>query len=292
MYIINDYQLVLVASQIYLTSGNKGAKISNKKLADILAHMQKQKKLEINEEQLSALANQYEVNLEQLKHVLINQLKVLKPMLSRKFPVIAINADDDLIINLLEKTFDKQFNLNIVAQTCTTYPKNSLVIFYRKNYSNPDFKKLYQHLAEDVYVVTAGVMHNLLVIDNLYYAGSGLPTHVSNLHQLMTYLHSEVPATKNNWLLYYRNIVKNNVDEFPDPNINPCQQGYIAYCLYQFVSQFTNLWETPTPLDQINWFWHADLTTFNVHREVAIHSPFSEYDMKLNLNNTVHQELA
>ena len=162
---------------------------------------------------------------------------------------------------------------------------NSLVIFYRNNYSSHDFKRFYHHLPDDVYVITAGIIHNILLIDNLYFNQSGLPTHVSNLHQLMSFLNSELPSTKDNWLLFYRSMVKNNIDTFPDPKINSCQQGFVAYSLYQFISQYTHFWKNPTPLDQINWFWHVDLSSFNVHKEVAIHSPFSEYDMKLNLAN-------
>lgn len=292
MYIINDYQLVALGSEYLINNGNRGAKISNKKLADILIHLQNQPQLEINEEQLEALAAKYEVNLEQLKSTLITQLKILKPLLSRKFPMLTINVDNDLIADLLTQSFRREYNLNIVSDANHVYPRQSLVIFFRTNYTNPDFKKLYQSLTEDVYVITAGVIHKLLIIDNFYFVGSGLPTHISNLHQLMTYLNTDVPATKNNWLLYYRNIVKNNIDVFPDPTIHACQLGYIAFCLHQFASQFTNLWETPTPLDQLNWFWHADLTSFSVHREVATHSPFSEYDMKLDLAHLSYQETA
>jgi McbB family protein len=284
--------LVLAASQIYLSTDGKGAKISNPKLADILAQLQKQDFLEITEEQLLALALRFEVDIEPLKKVLINQLDVLKPMLARKIPTIFINADDELVVQLLSDSLGNEYKVTVVPESSLDFPADSLVIFYRKNYSNADFKRLYSKLSEDVYVITAGVLHKMLIIDNLYFLGSGLPTHVSNLHQLMAYLHSDIPATKNNWLLYYRNLVKNKVDEFPEPHINACQQGYIAYCLYQFTAQFTNLWKKPTTLDQINWFWHADLTTFNVHREVAIHSPFSAYDMKLNLANLKQPELV
>lgn len=292
MYIINDYQLVSVASDLYISSESKGAKISNSKLGEILKALQEQPKLEISEEALENLANRYEVNFEQLKAVLMQQLEILKPMLSRKFPQIVISSDDHLITELLLESFEKQYNVQIAKPDCLEFPKHALVIFYRNNYSHADFKKLYHHLGEDIHLVTAGIIHHLLVIDNIYFEGSGLPTHVSNLHQLMAYLHSEVPATKNNWLLYYRNLVKNNADTFPEPAVNACQRGYIAYCLHQFASQFTNLWKKPTAMDQLNWFWHADLTTFNVHREVSIHSPFSEFDMKLNLAPLLAKEEA
>lgn len=283
MYVINDYQLTTVDSKLYLSNDGKGAKISPGKLADILTALQNQPKLEISREELIALAEKYAVDIEKLELLLINQLNVLKPMLSRKFPLIYLNSDDAFIITLLQNTLDKEYNVSVVATDFVDFQSHSLVIYYRKNYSNPDFENVYQHLANDVYLVTAGVIHNLLMIDNLYYKGSGLPTHFSNLHQLMSYIHSDIPTTKNNWLLYYRDMIKNTENHFPDAKINACQQGYIAYCLYQFVSQFTNLWKAPTPLDQVNWFWHVDLTNFNVHTEVAIHSPFSEHDMKLNV---------
>ncbi len=114
-------------------------------------------------------------------------------------------------------------------------------------------------------------MHKLLVIDNIYFKNSGLPTHFSNLHQLIAYFKSDIPATKNNWFLFYRELLKNDYETLPDTEINDCQRGFIAHSLHQFISQFTNLWRPATTLDKINWFWQVDLSSFTVHQEVAIH---------------------
>ncbi len=248
------------------------------------------KKSECTEEQLSALATEFQVDTTTLKKILIEKLNLLKPMLSQKIPLIYINSDDALVANLLEETLSKEYTVKLVAEKTREFQNDSLVIFYRNNYSHQDFKTLYQNLGENTYLVTAGILHKLLIIDNLFAVNSGLPTHFSNLHQLMAYLNSDIPATKNNWLLFYRELIKNSLEQFPEPEINSCQRGYVAYCLYQFVSQYTNLWNAPTPLDQVNCFWQADLTTFTVHSEAALHSPFSEYDMKLNLKNLTAEE--
>lgn len=290
MYVINEYQLITAASDIYLSNFNIGAKIPNPKLIQLLTTMKEFKKSECSEEQLNTLAKDFQVDITSLKKVLIEKLCILKPMLSQKIPLIYINSDDSLISNILAETLEKHFNVQIVSEAMQTFAKDSMVIFYRTNYSHQDYKVLYQNLSEDVYLITAGVLHKILIIDNLYVVGSGLPTHFSNLHQLMTYLNSDIPATKNNWLLFYRELIKNALDQFPEPEINSCQRGYIAYCLHQFICQYTNLWNSPTPLDQINCFWQADLTSFTVHSEAALHSPFSEYDMKLNLKNLQETE--
>lgn len=292
MYIINDYQMTLVQSDTYIYTDNKAAKISNPLLNKILADLQQQDKFEISEEDLLGLAQQYQLNIEQLKNILIQQLDILRPLVSNKFSTLYLNVDDPLICSLLKDSFKDRYPIQMVSHDFKDYQSGSLIIFYRSNYSSPDFKRLYHQLPDDVYVITAGIIHKILLIDNLYFNGSGLPTHVSNLHQLMAYLNSELPATKDNWLLFYRSMVKNKVHEFPHPKINACQQGFAAYALFQFASQFTQFWCAPTPLDQINYFWHVDLTNFNVHREVAIHSPFSEYDMKLNLAHLQQPELA
>lgn len=290
MYVINEYQLITAASDVYLSNFNIGAKIPNPKLIQLLTAMKEFKKSECSEEQLNTLATTFQVDLTGLKKVLIEKLCVLKPMLAQKIPLIYINSDDPMVSTMLQETLEKDFSVQVLAETEQTFASNSMVIFYRTNYSHNDFKTLYQNLRENVYLITAGILHKILVIDNLYVVGSGLPTHFSNLHQLMAYLNSDIPATKNNWLLFYRELVKNSLDQFPNPEINSCQRGYVAYCLYQFISQYTNLWNAPTPLDQINCFWQADLTTFTVHSEAALHSPFSEYDMKLNLKNLKEQE--
>lgn len=290
MYVINEYQLITAASEVYLSNFNIGAKIPNPKLIQLLTAMKEFKKSECSEEQLNALAAEFQVDLSSLKKILIEKLCVLKPMLIQKIPLIYINSDDSIVSKMLQETLEKNFSVQVVAETVHTFASESMVIFYRTNYSHHDYKNLYQNLGENVYLITAGVLHKILIIDNLYIVGSGLPTHFSNLHQLMAYLNSDIPATKNNWLLFYRELIKNSLDTFPNPEINSCQRGYVAYCLYQFISQYTNLWNAPTPLDQINCFWQADLTTFTVHSEAALHSPFSEYDMKLNLKNLKEQE--
>lgn len=281
MYVINDYQLIATNSQLYLSNYNKGVKITSEALAAILEELKNQAQLEISEEELLNLAERYNVEAEVLKKTLITQLNVLKPLKARKFPQIIINADDELIAELLKNTLSKHYQCTFVPPQHYDFTPDSLVIFYRHNYSHTDFATLYQQLGNEIYLITAGVIHKLLVIDNLYLKESGLPSHFSNLHQLMTYLKSDIPATKNNWLLFYRELCKQQVEQFPDAVINSCQQGYIAYCLYQFVAQFTNLWSAPTTIDKVNWFWHVDLTNFTVQQEIAVHSPFSEQDMRL-----------
>ena len=284
MYVINEYQLVALPTDFFLMNVTIGAKIPNPKLANILTALKQFPKYECTEAQLNALAAEFQVDIAALKKVLIEQLNVLKPLLEQKIPLIYINSDDVLITNILQETLVKEFEVQI-AEDVNHFQNDSMVIFFRKNYSHSAFKSLYQNLGENVYLVTAGILHKLLIIDNLYVAGSGLPTHFSNLNQLIAYLNSDIPATKNNWLLFYREMIKNSLEQFPDPEINSCQRAYSAYCIYQFISQYTNLWNSPTPLDQINCFWQADLTNFTIHTEAALHSPFSEYDMKLNLKN-------
>lgn len=158
MYIINNYQLIATDAQVYLSNYGKGAKISSPVLAEILNALKAQKNQEITEEQLSDLAKKYQLDPEALKKVLITQLNVLKPMKARKFQAIYINSDDPLVGELLTETLGSEypcFNTNVVSEI----EANSLVIFYRKNYTHADFQTLYQHLKEDVYVVTAGVVH-------------------------------------------------------------------------------------------------------------------------------------
>lgn len=292
LYIINGYQLQFVNDSTYIFNDSKAAKIPNEVLFQFLTELRQQKHLEISESELEKLATSYQLPLEQLKKLLINQLDILRPLAARKFRHIYLDVDDNQISELLFNTFKDDYHVHVVSKEFHKYEKASLVIFYRNNYSNPEFKEIYPDLPNDVYVITAGVLHKILVIDNLYFKDSGLPSHVSNMHQLLAFLNSNMPATKDNWLLFYRSMVKENVDVFPDPQLNDCQRGFVAYTLYQFASQYTQFWKAPTPLDKINWFWHADLTSFNVHQEVAVHSAFSEFDMNIDLTHLKQSELV
>ncbi len=289
MYIIDDYQLIKADDALYLGNYGIGAKIANKKLAYILESLQKKEKLELSEAELSALATQHAVDIEQLKTVLMNQLNILQPRPARKFPMLYINSDDTLITEFLQESLSKEYTVQCVETSFGKYSKNSLVLFYRNNYSHEDYQTLFKSMPEDVYFITAGIIHKILIIDNLYYKGSGLPTHFSNLNNLLACVHNDIAITKNNWLLFYRKIMKDSIDKFPDPTMSKCQRGYIAYSLLKFTSQFTNFWKLPTTLDEINWFWNVDLTSFSVNKEVAIHSPYSEYDMNLNFSNIARE---
>jgi McbB family protein len=281
VYVIDDYQLIESKTEVFLTNFSKAVKISSHALNKILNELKQQEKMQISEEALKNLAATHAVNLDVLKNILLHQLKILKPLMSRKFSTLYIDTDDALISELLGNTFNQHYICRIVEKPMVLEPY-SLVIFYRNNYSNADFKEVHARLPNKVYLITAGLVHKLLIIDNLYFKNSGLPTHFSNFHQLITYFKSDIPATKNNWLLFYRELLKNNYESFPNTQVNDCQRGFIAYGLYQFTSQFTHFWGPAMTLDKINWFWQIDLTNFTVHQEVAVHSPFSEFDMKLN----------
>ena len=291
MYVVNDYQLKTIEKDTYVFSDSKAAKISHSVLCQILNELRLSPQLQINEESLEIYSKKFSVNLDILKQVLINQLDVLRPVAARKFTTVYIDSDDILVRDLLTDTFSETHQTELVS-SIDACSEGSIIIFYRTNYSNPDFNDLYQSLPDNVYLVTAGVLHKILVIDNLYFNHSGLPTHVSHLHQLIAFLGTELPATKDNWLLFYRSLVHKQIDQFPDPQLNACQHAFIAYSLYQFTSQYTQFWKAPIPLDKINWFWHVDLTSFHVHQEVAIHSAFSQYDMKLNQQNLKQLEWA
>ena len=97
MYIINDYQISLIKSDTYIYSDTKAAKISNQVLSQIFLELQQKDKLEISEDELLDLANKFQINIEQLKKILIQQLNILKPLVSKKFSTIYINVNDFLV---------------------------------------------------------------------------------------------------------------------------------------------------------------------------------------------------
>lgn len=278
---ISNFQLDQTVNGSYLNNYGKGARISNPQLTEILKCLKQQPKLEISRPKLQQIARNFAIDYQQLINTLIDQLGILQPLTARKFPLIYINTDHALITEPIKETLLCDYSVETVPTDFFSFEPNSLVLFFRANYSSPDFEVLYKNLPDNVHIVTTGVLHKLLIIDNIYVKESGLPTHFSNFNALFACAHSDLSLTKNNWLLFYRALLKDNVTQFPDPVINRCQQSYIAYCLFRFISQFSNFWKKPTTLDEFNWFWHVDLTNFNVFKEIAIHSAYSEYDMNL-----------
>ncbi|MDI1352094.1 MAG: hypothetical protein PSV35_04880, partial [bacterium] len=159
MYLINDYEIESIKSDTYLFSDNKAAKIPHQALSAILLALQQQNKLEISEDELLQLALKYQIKIEQLKSILMNQLDVIRPLLARKFLTIYINSNDLHISSMLSDTLKERYDVQVVPEHYMDFSKGSLVLFYRTNYSSQDFKTLYHRLPDDVYVVTAGIIH-------------------------------------------------------------------------------------------------------------------------------------
>ena len=266
VYVINPYEIIDSCSERYILNRIMAAKIPSHTLADILIELNQQEKREISEKKLCAIALQYEVNIDELKQILISKLRILAPLLSRKIPLIYINSDDELVEKLLCDTLKMDYNVQCCPNEFLDFQPASLVIYFRRNYSDPDLKQACRTLMDDVYLITCGVLHHQLLIDNIYFNHSGLPTHASNLHDAM----SAQAASKNNSLSFYRLLYTSQIETFPMLPLNPCQRGYIAYSIYQFLARFVNFDGQPTPHDAINWRWQVDLLTFGVQKEVAI----------------------
>ena len=270
VYVINAYDIIDINSEHYFLSCAMGAKLSSHTLTHILMALNQQEKREITEKKLMDIAQQHEVDIADLKQILISKLHVLKPLLSKKIPSIYLNSDDELVEKLICDTLKNEYQVHGYANDFLEFKTPSLVIYYRQNYLDNDFKRVQQALMDDVYLITCGVLHHQLVIDNIYFNHSGLPTHCSNVHDLMTESSSDGIPSKNDSLSFYRGLYQSQIEAFPTLSLSPCQRGYIAYAIYQFMARFVKFDGQPTPYDAINWRWHVDLLTFGVQKEVAI----------------------
>ncbi len=96
MYVINEYQLVSVASDVFLTNFNIGAKIPNPKLIEILTRLKQFERSECTEAQLALLASEYQVDLTALKKVLIEQLNIVKPAYATEYSIVGVPKFDGL----------------------------------------------------------------------------------------------------------------------------------------------------------------------------------------------------
>ena len=273
MYVISAYEIVDVCSDSYFLSCALGAKISSHTLTQILIALKAQEKREVSEEELKEIALQYTVDINELKQTLISKLHILKPLVLRKIPSIYLNSDDELVEKLLYDSLLTEYNVHCCHNDFLDFTTPSLVIYYRQNYSDPDFKRVHHALMDNVYLITCGVIHHGLVIDNIYFNHSGLPTHFSNLHNLMMDSAPDNLVSKNDSLSFYRGLYKCQIETFPMLSLNACQRGYIAYSIYQFLARFVKFDGQPTPHDAINCRWHVDLLNFGLQPEVAILEP-------------------
>lgn len=271
MYLIHDYQIVDISSEHYLLSARLIVKLSSQVLVHILMELNQQEQREISETKLLGIAQRFQVDIHVLKQFLIVQHAILRPLASRKVPSMYLNCDDPLVEQLIGDSLKREHNVNCCEEDRVDFQSPSLVIFYRKNYSSPDFKHVYESLQDGVYLITCGVLYQQLIIDNIYFKRSGLPTHASNFYDLMRGSSSEeIPGTNLHGLSFYRELFERDIEELPALSLSTCQRGYIAYAIEQFLACYVKFDGRPTPFDAINWRWQVDLLTFGVQKNIAI----------------------
>lgn len=261
MYLIKAFSLIDICADHYLLHLSISAKISSETLRNILYALKQQKKNEITEQQLIRLANTNGVDFEALKHTLSSTLRLIKPLLPRKFQQIYIQADDELVSTLLRETLQTHYTVGDYSTINQNQPAPSLLIYFRQNYSDPDLNLIQQTLPDQIYLITCGVIHDQLILDNLYFNRSGLPSHADHLAQLL--------AEQDTQLAFYRKLIDRNIHELPLLPLNSCQRGYIAHAIHQFVTRLTHFDDRPAAFDTLNWRWRIDLSSFDIQKEIA-----------------------
>ncbi len=281
MYLIKTFSLIEVCSDHYLLNPSISAKIPSVTLRDILFALEQQEKHEITEEQLHCLANKYAVDFTELKHILLSTLRLIKPLLPRKLRHIYIQTDDELVATLLRETLETHYTVLDYSTINPNQPTPALLIYYRQNYSSPDLKAIQQTLPDQIYLITGGVIHDQLILDNLYFNHSGLPTHADHLAHLLT--------EQDESFAFYRKLIERDIHEFPLLPLNACQRGYIAYAIHQFIKHLTHFDDHPATFDTLNWQWRVHLSTFDIQKRITkpmradlIHVDTEVYDDILN----------
>lgn len=291
-YCINNFSTHDLDNSLLIYNKRTGIKLKSEGLKKVITYIKDHHKFVISEKELKLICDSNNIDYNQASEFMVNKLNILIPKTERMFEKIILNVDDKTILNLLEQTFVNELHVEVSNDWQYSDNDTTLTLFYRNNYSSPDYKQLYASIKASDYIITAGNIASTLVIDNIYFKNSGLPSHFSSLNNVITTINSSLSITKNNWLLFYRELVKNDIYEFPEPDLNTCQKSYVTYCLYRFIRQFTNFSSAPTTLDSLNWFWHVSLENFEIFKEVATHSPYSEVDMNLNIAHECAEKMV
>jgi McbB family protein len=263
MYTIKEFRLFDINSCHYLLNRTLNAKITSETLRQILVTLDQQIKREITNEELNNLAEKHAIEVSELKHTLISKLRLIKPILSRKFPRIYIDIDDPLISRLLCDTLKSHYDISHDIPVQDTLSPPALLICYRQSYFHPDLNDIEKILPDKIYRISCGIVHDQLILDNVYFNQSGLPTHADHIRHLL--------AQQKNELIFYRQFMTKNIAHYPVLPLNDCQRGHIAYAVYQFAARFLDFDTPPVTFDELNWRWHVNLSTLDVRKEIAIH---------------------
>ena len=280
-FIINKFLAVDIKNSLLIYNKKIGVNLKSPEINYIIKKIQNHKSGVIQDQDLKVIASKSSVNYEALIDFLVNKIYILYPRTERMFKNVILDIEDELIYNILYNTYSSEFSVKSSSEYSYTDEETSLTIFYRNSYLSKDYSEIYNRIKKNDYIITSGTLASNLIIDNIYFANSGLPTHFSGVNNCLAAIDNELSITKNNWLLFYRELMKNDLDEFPVIDPDSSQKAYISYCLRQFANQYTSFWTYPTTLDMVNWYWNVDLNSMEITKEVALHSPFSEQDMNL-----------
>lgn len=280
-YSIKRFEIIEHSSRLFIQAHDFAAALDNPHLQSFLRDLRSQKKNEISSMELDTLALKHCLPSEGVKNLLLNTMNIIKPHIRPKLDRLYINADEALITEVLAQTFAPDYEVTVTHRHDYPRTEKALVLFYRNQYTSEDYQAMYRALHDNLYLITAGVAHQLLVIDNLFYKNSGLPSHFSNVNQLLGAVQSGMPISQTNWVVFYRELMQKGSESLPSMQLDASQYAFAAYCLANFARQFTGLCSGTALMDKLNWFWHVDLKDGTILKDVAVHSPFSAQDMGL-----------
>ena len=97
---------------------------------------------------------------------------------SNKIKKLALDINDPLIHDLIESHFNDLVTIIPFSNIDDAYgKKDQFILCYRQHYNDVYFSEALSRLAYEQYIITAGIGHQILHIDNLFSKHSGLPSH-------------------------------------------------------------------------------------------------------------------
>lgn len=243
-------------------------------MLDLLELMLQQRFDFLTEEEIKSLSDRYNLPYLPTLKFLKDDLSILVPHNEEQFQNLYIFSDNADIREALTQEFSKHYGINVFANTklCPIDKPKSLVLLFRENYQEETYKDLYNSLdLQDTYLITAFLADKYLIIDNIYNKQQGVPCHFCAINQLKTVAMTSPELQGFSWLLFYRELLKNQANFLPASPLTVMNKHLTIYMLCKFIKRYVDPAARELWCDSVNEFWHVDLEQNKTEREAAIH---------------------
>lgn len=261
----------------YIQSKKISAKLKHPGLSRFLNHLLTHEIVKLSQAEFTTLAGDFQIDSMALQDFLISQSGLFKINLSDDvFSDLVFFGHED-VSKQLTQAFSGNGNLSIhhYNEIKNINTANTILVYFAPSLNTKEIRRFYDSSEnENNYLITAYLLSEYLIIDNIYSKKSGLPCHFCHSERLKLNGDLIPGGQKKSWLGYYREMMRENNNVLFEPKLPGIYSGYIAYTLFQFIRRLVDPFCPEWHYDQYTHFWHIHLDKMQITKEAGSFWPY------------------